>query len=345
MAIKPINDAAKVIADLQLKELHREVDYDLKDFTIELLVQKFSRDEFWIPDYQREYIWREKNKTLFIESVLMGLPIPFMFLAENDDGRLEIVDGAQRIQTLEEFVAGDIRLTGLQRLTTLNGFRFNDLPDGQQRRFMNRALRIIVLDEKTAQPVRHEIFNRINTTGQKVRPSEIRIGAFPGRFMDFLGACARNPMFQELCPISETMRDRQEGQELVLRFFCYVDRYQDFRHDVDKFLSGYVVATKDEFDEERMRSEFGRMLLFVKKAIPSGFAKSKNSKTTPRVRFEALSVGIALALRERPALLQPKDVSWLESDEFRLHTTTHASNSGPRLRGRVEFVRDMLLRG
>ncbi|MFT3733715.1 MAG: DUF262 domain-containing protein [Rhodocyclaceae bacterium] len=333
----------KDAADLQLKERNREINFDLKDYTIELLVEKFKRDEFWIPPYQREFVWKSKNKNYFIESVLLGLPIPFMFMAENDDGRLEIVDGAQRIQTLEEFLASDLTLEGLERLDKLNGFSFDDLPDGQKRRFRNRALRIIVLDERTESQVRHEIFNRINTTGQRVRPSEVRIGAFPGAFMEFIEECSNLSLFKSLCPISEKMAERQEGQELVLRFFCYLDRYQLFKHDVEKFLTAYVVEHKDVFDIEQGRQEFLAMLRFVKKHFPLGFAKTKGASTTPRVRFEAISVGTALALRADPNCT-PKDMSWLESSEFAGHTTTHASNSGPRLRGRVEYVREALLR-
>lgn len=341
---KKISDAAKSAAEIEIRELQKQVDYDLKDFTIELIVQKFGRDDFWIPSYQREYVWREANKSLFIESVLLGLPIPFMFMAENDDGRLEIVDGAQRIQTLDAFLAGDLVLKGLKRLTSVNGFTFHDLPDTQQRKFVNRALRIIVLDEKTDQAVRHELFKRINTSGQKVRPSEIRIGSFPGPFMDFVRTCAGAPAFLELCPISPSMLDRQENVELVTRFFCYLDRYKDFKHDVEEFLNDYVREVQDQFDQQALEEEFARMLDYVRRTFPAGFAKTKTAKTTPRVRFEAIAVGVGLALRQNP-LAKPINVGWLDSQEFATLTTTHASNSGPRLRGRVEFVRDRVLAG
>ena len=86
------------------------------------------------------------------------------------------------------------------------------------------------------------------------------------------------------------------------------------------------------------------MLRFVDIFFPHGFSKSKKSTSTPRVRFEAIAVGVNLARRKKPDL-EPGKMDWLDSDEFMKHTTTHASNSGPRLRGRVEFVRDALLSG
>ena len=86
-------------AEDQLQSLQKQVEYDTKDYTLELLLSKFERGDFFIPAYQRQYIWKSGNKTLFIESVLLGLPIPFMFFAGCEDGRLEIIDAnASRIR-------------------------------------------------------------------------------------------------------------------------------------------------------------------------------------------------------------------------------------------------------
>ena len=169
-------------ADAQLRQKQSDVDYDTKDFTIDYIIQAFQGDRFYIPDYQRKFVWDVKRQRRFIESVLLGLPIPFLFIAEMDDGRLEIVDGAQRAQTLEKFVNGDLVLDRLEKLSALNGFRFKDLSDAQRRKFGNRALRMIVLDESTALDVRQDIFDRINTGSLTAKPSEVRKGAFGGPF-------------------------------------------------------------------------------------------------------------------------------------------------------------------
>lgn len=91
-----------------------------------------------------------------------------------------------------------------------------------------------------------------------------------------------------------------------------------------------------------MKQRFKSMIQFVDKHFPYGFAKGKSAKTTPRVRFEAIAVGVHLALQANSKLV-PGSFKWLESPEFKTHTTTHASNSGPKLRARVEYVRDQLL--
>lgn len=162
--------------------------------------------------------------------------------------------------------------------------------------------------------------------------------------MDFLTECSENETFKEICPISNTMKKRYENLELVIRFFAYLNRYEKFNHRVDQFLDDYVVETKDSFDRNEMNNEFVNMLNFVKKYFPNGFAKTKGAKSTPRVRFEAISVGVALALRENPKLV-PQNMDWLDSEKFKEHTTTHASNSPSRVKGRILYVKNKLLEG
>lgn len=337
-----ITEKMKLVAEAQIKEQQKETKYDLRDFTINYLIQEFRSGLFFIPDYQREFIWPEKHKVNFIESVLLGLPIPMMFLADLLDGRLEIVDGAQRIQTLEQFANCDLMLTDLKILTSLEGFRYSDLSIAQRRKFDTKALRLVVLEDSTSEGRRQEIFHRINTGSVRARPSEIRRGNFESPLMKFIIECTKNEDFQRACPISQSLIDRREWEELVLRFFAYTNAYHEFKHDVGKFLDKFLINNEKKFDRDIYVIEFNRTMKFVEKYFPAGFAKTTTSKSTPRVRFEAISVGVALALREQPDLV-PVDMKWLGSKEFEKHTTTHASNSGPKLRGRIEFVKNSLL--
>lgn len=339
-----ITQEIKEAAEEQIKKLQKEINFDTKDYPIEVLVDKFRTGDFYIPEYQRKFIWNKEQQIRFIESVLLGLPIPFMFFSDNDDGRCEIIDGAQRTQTLEAFLNNDLILNKLEKLTNLDGFSFDDLPEMFKRKFKGRTLRIIVLADTTAIQIRQDIFNRINTGGKKAIPSEIRRGTHTGNFMKFVEECAKDEQFTKLCPISETMRKRYEDSELIVRFFAYLNNYQNFKHNVDTFLDRFVQDKDKEFDEKAYKEEFKNMLDFVKKHFLYGFAKTKNAKSTPRVRFEAISVGVALALRQKPKLV-PASMKWLESDQFKIHTTTHASNSTKRVVGRIEYVRDMLLKG
>lgn len=334
----------KEVAELQLKKMQKEIDYDTKDYTIEFIVNKFNKGNFFIPGYQRKFIWQNKNRALFIESVLLGLPIPFMFFGDCESGKMEIIDGAQRVQTLVEFVNNRLRLSNLKKLIKLNGFKFNDLSEAQQNKLLNKTLRIIVLEDNTPNDVRQDLFNRINTTGIKANDSEVRRGSYPGRFTDFIEECTKNELFIKLCPLSKKQVNRHERFEFVLRFFAYLNNYHNFVHSVNVFLDDYLITNLSEFDEESFKKEFESMLAFVKDNFPNGFAKTPTGKSTPRVRFEAIAIGVGLALRVNPTL-DVNNVIWLESDEFKEHTTSDASNNQGKLVGRIEYVRDQLLKG
>ena len=329
-------------AENQIKTLRMEIDHRTADYTVEHLVRRLDENDFFIPDYQRKFIWRPKNKSLFIESVLLGLPIPFMFFAQCPDGRLEIVDGAQRMQTLHEFRNNSLKLKGLQKLTYLNNFKFSDLPQSVRRKFDNISFRVIILEEKTTDEARQDLFNRINTSGVKANDSEVRRGSMSGRLTDFIDECCANPDFVTLCPVNKKKADRQERFELILRFFAYLYNYKDFIHDVGPFLDNFLRVHLDDFDEEQYKADFESMLKFVRENFEWGFGKSANATVTPRVRFEAIAVGTALALKEKPDL-QVSNVNWINSPQFLEHTTTDASNNQGKLRGRVEYVRDRLL--
>lgn len=334
----------KQSADLQIKEEQKQIDYDTKDFTIELLINKFKKKDFFIPPYQRNFVWQAKNKTLFLESIFLGLPIPFMFFADCENGKQEVIDGAQRMQTLVEFYNNKLQLNGLKKLTKLNGFYFKDLSEAQQRKFLNKVLRIIVLEEDTPNPARQDLFYRINTTGMKANDSEVRRGSYPGPLTDFIEKCSKDETFTKLCPMSEDRVKRHERFEFVLRFFAYLNNYENFGHTVNEFLDEYLISNLEDFDENTFSTDFNNMVSFVKKYFPFGFAKTEKSKSTPRVRFEAMSVGVALALKEKPDL-EIDNVAWLDSEEFKEYTTSDASNNEGKLKARIEYVRDQLLKG
>lgn len=339
-----ITTEMKKKAEEQIKNLRKEIDYTTRDYSIDFLVQKFREDEFYIPDeYQRQFIWDDDKKSLFIESVLLGLPIPLMFFSDTEDGRCEIIDGAQRTQSLEAFMSNDLELTNLKKLDSLLGFKYDDIPEYFKKKFDKTNIRVVVLSDETTLDIRQEIFTRINTSGVKANPIEVRRGQFMQTdFMRFIKECSEDDVFLKLCPLSETLKKRYEGQELVLRFFAYLNNYKNFEHRVDQFIDDYVDSNKDTFNRDEFLKEFKGMLDFVDKNFPYGFAKSKNAKSTPRVRFEAIAVGVALALRENEKLIV-NNVDWIGSDEFRIHTTSHASNSPSRVTGRIEYVRNMLL--
>lgn len=354
-----ITDAQRGDAEAQIRAHQRVVDYQTKEYTVELLAQKYKEgidddeNEIFIPAYQRKFVWTPERQSKFIESVMLGLPVPYIFIASlpkdpgEDEGRAEVVDGSQRIRTLTAFVSNELRLVGLEKCDKLNGFRFCDLDLSRQRKFNRQAVRVIELSDKADEQVRRDVFERINTGSDELRDMEKRKGIYSGPFYDFIKECAADETFRALCPISYAKERREEAEELVLRYFAYSDRYLLFKHDVGKFLSEYLKSQQSTFDSSQKLAQFKSMLNFARSALPYGFRKAATANTTPRVRFEALSCGITLALREEPNLIRTpaQVVRWLESSEFRTLTVSDASNSLPRLKGRIEFVRDHLLEG
>lgn len=328
----------------QIIDLQRIVDYEIREYTIELLIEKYKEDEIFIPKYQRKFVWEPKRQSKFIESLILGLPIPYMFLADTKDGRSEIVDGSQRIRTLDYFLKNELTLTDLEKLTTLEGFRFEDLVLSRQRRFKKRTVRLIELTDKADIETRKDVFQRINTTPVNLTEMEKRRGQFEGSFINFIEECSNNSKFLILCPISDKREEREESSEMVLRFFAYTERFTQFVHLVGEFLDDYIKDKKDNFDADAMAEEFENMLDFVDKFFPYGFRKTINHASTPRVRFEAIAVGVSLALRENPDLIPQEPISqWINSKEFEHHTRSDAANNRNKFIDRIEYVRDKLL--
>jgi hypothetical protein len=338
----------KDAAEAQIVEKQKIVDFDIKEFTIELLVSKYldrleeGDNDIYVPEYQRNFVWEDERQAKFIESVLLGLPIPYIFTADNE-GRLEIVDGSQRIRTLARYLSDNLRLQGLEVLTALNGFKFADLSRARQRKIQNSTIRMISLSDKSDEEVRFMMFERINTGSILLKDMEKRKGIFGGKFIDFVyNHCTKRTLFVNNTKFTDRLEKRGEPQELVVRFFAYSENYTDVKVGVNAFLNTFVQKKNKEFNRADMEKEFDRMLRFVDKWMPGSFTKGPNSEKTPRIRFDALAVGVNLALRERPNLV-PKDLSWLESTDFKSLVTGGGQNAPKAIEARINFVKNHLL--
>lgn len=299
---KPLSRSSKSAEDIEAAEAQivsniRGVRYIVREYPTEVVVEKYlsgiedDENEIYVPEYQRDLVWPERNQSRFIESVLIGLPIPFLFVADVGDeededraGRLEIVDGVQRIRTLARFMTGDLVLGSPDRLDKLNGFTFNDLHPSRQRRFRRATLRLIELTESVTEDVRRDMFDRINSGAVNLEAVEIRRGVEAGPFLDLITELAKDPLLLKMAPISEQMRKRFEYEELVTRFLAFADRYQVFGtgpegKKVKDFLLTYVRemnATLKQPDGDaaraRLAAEWTRMLSFVDRHFRMGSA-------------------------------------------------------------------------
>lgn len=153
----------------QIRDLAIPYDYDTKEYPIEVLLYKYNyiskennHPQLFIPDYLRDLVWSDEVMSKFIESLFLGVPIQPLFVATNEDGRLEVIDGSQRIRAINKFVKEGLILTGLTKITTLNGFGFADLSRARQNRFNLISVRLYVITDKANHQIRQDIFNRIN---------------------------------------------------------------------------------------------------------------------------------------------------------------------------------------
>ncbi len=337
-------------AEEQIIDKQKIVDYDIKEFTIELITQKYLNgleddvNDIFIPAYQRNFVWDLDRQSKFVESILLGIPIPYIFTADVENGRLEVVDGSQRLRTIVNFIDNNLVLSNLEILNKLNGFRYSDLSIARQRKFKNSTIRMIALSDKSDEDVRFMMFERINTGSDLLKDMEKRKGIFGGKFIDFIyKECSKHPLFVKHTSFTEKVLRRGEPQELIIRFFAFSDNYMEFKTGMNTFLNNYTKKKNKKFDRQRMFNEFDRMLKFVDTYMPNGFKKTPDSNKTPRVRFEAIAVGVNLALRINPDV-KPDKIDFLDSKEFIQLVTGGSHNTPSNVRAKIEFVRDKILR-
>jgi len=338
----------------QINEKSGMYEYITKDYPFEVIYTKFGDEEdlkatLYVPDYQREFVWDTKRQSRFIESILLKVPLTPFLASIDENGRLEIIDGSQRIRTLIAFYENRLNLRSLDKLDRLSTLedkpvvaKYKDLPKKAQKDFYNRDFKIIIVDEANSE-IKQDIFNRVNTSSDKLTDSEIRKGSYAGDFYNMILELKDDLTFRSICPVSRKKEPRGEYEELILRFFAYIDRYQDFKHDVAIFLNDYLDDMNTTiFDKNEYIVSFNQMVTFINNNFPIGFRKEESNNSIPRVRFEAISVGVYLALQENPNLTSP-NMDWLNSEGFKIQTTSDASNNPNRLQSRIEFVRDGLL--
>ncbi|MFJ8771264.1 DUF262 domain-containing protein [Streptomyces microflavus] len=176
------------------------------------------------PDFQRGQVWRTSQKSLLVESLLLQIPLPAFYFAEDSDGSFRVVDGLQRLSTLHAFVRGadqSFALTHLDHLQDLVGCRFAELPVPFKRRIYNTQLIVNVIDPSTPREVTYEIFKRINTGGTPLNAQEIRHCMSRPRSRDILKRMTHTSAFDTAT--GERLKDhiRMNDREMALRFAAF----------------------------------------------------------------------------------------------------------------------------
>lgn len=346
--VRRVVRVAEAVLDLQSElEAHRKaVDTEYFDLSIREIVRMVETSEIVVaPAYQRQFQWKSDVQSALIESLLLGLPIPALFVATNRDGTWDVVDGLQRIATIMRFHGIDVpnapqlqfaqdplKLDSLTQLTSFNTLSFDDLPMPIRLMFGKRYLRVQVLSDKSDADVRFELFRRLNAGAIKLTPQEIRACVFNGPFNQMLEELAETADFQSLLKLRPQNQHDATAAELVLKFFAYGELMEIFDGKVTTFLNSYMKKRGNDSDLTADRDLFGRSVSFLRATLDGPFKRDRVS-TTPLNQLEAVLIGISLIYRAGKSPVRPPD-GW-QNDDVLVQASTKGTNSRSMLTRRV----------
>jgi hypothetical protein len=339
----------------QLDRERRTVSYDAYDIIVRQLVDMVKTDAINIaPEYQRQFIWKEKNESELVESILLGIPVPSLFMAVNaTDGSWEVVDGVQRLSTILHFVgdqelltligrSAPLQLADLSKLTAFNGVKFDSLPSSIKAGFLNRPLRVTTLNDRSNYDVRFDLFERLNTGGVKLHSQEIRSIVYRGEFKNIIRQLSVRDDFRSALRLRDDERIAgAEYEEAVLRFFAFLDRYREFDHIVRDFLNAYMRDHARTGPGAEAVTLFNQSFEFMRRELPNGIVRGRQA--TPINLYEAIAVGTALAMRATGGSPRMGVLANLLNDERLKQWTTAGTNTRRNVTNRIECVRDALV--
>lgn len=295
--------------------------------------------------YQRQYVWDAGKASRLIESLLLNVPIPVCYFAEAEDGSYEVIDGLQRLTTINRFLEGQIRLSGLSALPELNGKRFSDLEPRDQRRLQNRTVRCIVITEESDPDIKFDVFERLNTGAAVLNAQELRNSVYRGEYNDSLRSLADRDDVKRSLGLSKNTR--MDSEEIALRFFALSSGFEQYSPPLRQFLNNYmrgrrrVALTQAECDFfiavlDRVHGVFG----------PTPFRGNNSKNPINKALFDALMIPFSKI--SDPAQLEGKGSSLRSGLQELLDTEDFAQSIGratadrQRMFGRIRAVNELL---
>ena len=304
-----------VDAELLLKEIittKNSLSTDRLDMSFGEIMNMYERDEIVIdPDFQRLFRWSNQQQTRFLESLLLGIPIPPIFVAEDENGKWELVDGLQRISTFLSFF-GVLRtipeknkwsLSKGELIESLENYNCDTIPLKIILNLKRAICRIEIVNWNSLMDMRYELFNRLNTGGSPLTEQEIRNCIFRGtsnEFNNFLTKIALNTTFVSLIRPTDRQNEGKYLEELVLRFVSLLnhewDKSINWDHTGDK-LSTYMTlfmkktVNDPNFDFVSVEALFMRVLKLLEPLDFKVFRGANNSFSTSY--YDGITIGIA----------------------------------------------------
>ncbi len=321
-----------------------DVDIRQQAMPVDMLISmiEFGNIDLWNKEgFQRSSgLWSREKQSRLIESLIMRIPIPIFYL----DGSIKpwkIIDGLQRITTLYQFIhKNGFELTNLEYLKTLENKTFEELPFNYQRVIRNAIIQAYIINPGTPEKVKFNIFQRINTGGEGLKPQEIRNAYFRGRPLEFINSLSKSPEFIKATN-NKVSVNRMRDDEYVLRFFAFYKFFDFYRSQMDKFLdfSMEQIYSMDKSELNYIKDKFIMSMracnnLFGPNAFTTQIPDAYTRKFSPnKALFECWSVNLAkLENREIDKLIAHKDhllriyYEILKLDGFHRSVSYHTSS-------------------
>lgn len=215
------------------------------------------------PDFQRNDVWKGRQASELVESILMGIPIPIMYLFEARDGKKQVVDGRQRINTILKFLDGGFKLKDLKILHNLNGCLFTDLDLKLQGIFEDYQLFFYIIQPPTPERVKYDIFDRVNRGGTRLNNQEMRNALYRGCATELIDDICESDEFKKATGggvSPNRMRDRYIVLRAVAFYLLMTQQLQvadlgrpiEYRSDIDDFLAKVMIFINQQMAQEEM---------------------------------------------------------------------------------------------
>ncbi len=236
------------------------------DFTLSVYYTKIESEEILVPKFQRRYVWSIKQASRLIESFLLGLPVPGIFLSkEKNSGNLLVIDGQQRLVTCQSFRDGifpnTIKPFLLEEVKSQwVGKKYTDLDPVDRKRFDDSVLRATIIQQIKPQDQKsiYHIFQRLNTGGTPLSNQEIRNCLYQGKFNILLNEMNNHPIWRTLYR-SKEFNKRKKDEELILRFFALYYNFEKYTKPMNEFLSTYMEDTQMEYPRDENQKLLSEM--------------------------------------------------------------------------------------
>ena len=320
-----------------------------EDRRIQDVIQRIDQNKYVMdPDFQRDFIWPEHRQSKLIESVIMRIPLPVFYLAEDDMGRRVVVDGLQRLSTLRRFMKNELRLL-LPDQKELHGQRFSDLPSRLQNRVEGSNLILYIIDSKTPERVLLDLFERVNS-GEPLARQQMRNSLFMGKGTRFLKEESRTELFLKATGGSldaRKMRDR----EFVNRFCAFQTlEVDEYRGDMDDFLAeclrrmnGMSDADLASLSREFRRGLTNNVVLFGQHAFRKHAPGQGRRGVLNASLWDVMTTGLSRYGEEQvgacAAPLREAVYRLLDDEEFNL-SITYGPNDARKVRHRFRVTRE-----